>query len=479
MYFKPERYLRLITVLAILLIFPAFSYAQNYEITDTSYFISGDDDFNLIISTDKSDLANVQLLLKRGANINVTTFEGVTPLMYAVQNDNLEMVRLLVEDSADINKKPVSGATALITASMQNYYEIAEYLVQKGADLEIRDENGVSAVLYAAAYNNFDIMDMLIYYGADINTRDNDGNTPLIAAAFNNCFEAVDLLIQNGADLNLTDENGYTALMVAIQQHNSEIVGLLLDSGADVNPVNDSGMSSLALAVVAKDLPLIEQLVEKGIDVNLVTNYKKSIIELARETKDEDIINYLESQDAKGTWSPSFDRATLGLVLNFNHTDYMNGLHIGALESKYQLGINFGFLFRPAANRILAEVSNVNYQFWERRYYFYVGLEKRFKIIETSKNTQSGPFVGINEILTFGGYRGSSLNPKVRLITAPSLGWYFYKQNWGIRAGYEYLNFKTPEIIPGRFTFTLTLNSSQFGRSGNKRMVATNHTGLP
>jgi uncharacterized protein len=469
MYSITERHLILITVIAVFLFFPIVGSAQDFQITDTSYFIPGDNDFNLIVSADKSDIANVQMLIKRGANVNVTTTDGVTPLMYAVQNGNLEMVKMLVEDSADIDKKPVSGTTALIVAAKQNFYEIAEYLVKKSAALNIRDENGVSAVQYAAAYNNFDIMDMLIFYGADKDFTDLQGNTPLIIAAFNNCFEAVDLLIQNTANLNLADNNGFTALMVAIQQDNSEIVSLLLDKGADVNPVNKSGMSALAFAVVAKDLPLIERLVEQGADVNQITNSNTNILELAKKTKDDEIINFLETKDAKGTLSPSFDAASLGLVFDFNSTDYMNGLQLGVLDSKYQLGINFGFLFRPAANRILADVSNVTYQFWERRYFFYLGLEKRFKIIETSKNAQSGPFIGVNEVLTFGGYRGTTLNPKVRMVTSPFIGWYLNKRTWGIRAGYEYLNFKTPEIIPGRFSITLTF-IDQFGRYINKKI---------
>jgi hypothetical protein len=192
---------------------------------------------------------------------------------------------------------------------------------------------------------------------------------------------------------------------------------------------------------------------------------------LAKYTNNEEIIDFLESRDAQGTLRPSFNGASLGLILHFNSTDYMNGLQFfGALDSKYQLGINSGFIFRPAANRILADVSNVTYQFWERRYFFYLGLEKRFKIIETSKNAQSGPFVGVNEVFTFGGYRGSTLHPKVRLITTPFLGWYLIKQTWGIRAGYEYLNFKTPEISPGRISITLTVISPQFGRLHNKRI---------
>ena len=450
-----KKYLNIYIVIFSILFSGISGFSQGFEITDTTYFVPGDDDFNLIMSSDKGDIANAKLLLGRGANVNAATIDKITPLMYAVQNGNFEMVKLLVDSAADLNRIPYNGATALIVAAKQNLYDIAEFLVQKGASLDIRDEYGVTALHYAAAYNNYDIMDMLIYYGADKETKDSRGNTPIISATFNNSYEAVDLLIQNEANINSIDDGGRTALMVAIHKNNIEIANLLLDKGADITILNKAGMSTLAYAVMAANMPLTVELVNKGADVNQVRYAGESILDLAKKTEDKEIITYLKSVDAKATFHPNWDVSTVGMIFNFNSTDVMNGIFLGPMDSKYQIGINMGFMFRPVANRVLADISNVTYQFWERRYYFYLGLEKRFKIIENNK-VQSGPYIGLNEIITFGGYRGSTLNPKVRLVTAPCIGWYINKPSWGIRVGYEYIDFKTPEISPGRISFTLS-----------------------
>lgn len=433
-------------------------FSQKYEIKDTSYFVSWDDDFNLIMSADKGDTANVLMLLARGADINTTTIDGVTPLLYAAQNSDLRMVKILVDSGADINKVPYDGATALIVAAKQNDYDIAEFLAGKDADLNIRDESKVTAVHYAAAYNNYDIMDMLIYYGADIELPDAKGNTPLISATFNNCYEAVDLLIQNGANVNAADNNGNTALMVAVQQQNIDLVYLLLENGAEVNTANKAGMSALSFAVSLNDLEIARLLVQNGADINQKSG-TQGIFDIAKKNRNSEMTFYLDSLGAKGSRNPDFDLPYLGIYTEFNKSDFMNGFEMGVSDSKYQLGICGGFAFRPIAKRVIDEISNVKWQFWERRYYFYLGLEKRFRVVQTYKGNETGPFIGAKELITWGGYRGSKLNPDVRLVTAPVAGWFLRISNVEIRADYHYQNFKTPEIGKHRFSVSVFINS--------------------
>jgi hypothetical protein len=136
----------------------------------------------------------------------------------------------------------------------------------------------------------------------------------------------------------------------------------------------------------------------------------------------------------------------------------MNGLHGSILDTKYKIGINGGFGFRPAANRVLLKESEtLTFQYWERRYYFYTGIDKKFDLIRDYYNS-TGPFLGINEIITFGGYRGSDENPAIKLITVPLTGWYYSNRNFTTWAGYQHLNYNTPEIKPGRITIGINVN---------------------
>lgn len=69
------------------------------------------------------------LLLAQGADINERTVDGVTPLMFAVENGNIPMTRLLLERGADVNLMDyVGGQTALSRATALGNREMTRVL---------------------------------------------------------------------------------------------------------------------------------------------------------------------------------------------------------------------------------------------------------------------------------------------------------------------------------------------------------------
>lgn len=80
----------------------------------------------------KGHLPVVKYLIKRGADPNLQNVEGVTALMFAVQNrKNFEVVKYLVEHGADLNKNSNRGGTALSWAGRDD--EISDFLKNRGA----------------------------------------------------------------------------------------------------------------------------------------------------------------------------------------------------------------------------------------------------------------------------------------------------------------------------------------------------------
>jgi len=430
---------------------------------DTSYFESDDDNFNLIAAADLGRIDHVILLLSRGADINASTYEGVTALMYASNNGNLEMIEYLYDHGAEVNKQPLSGISALIAAAQSNHLDAAEFLITHGASPDMRDIYGVTAVHYAAAYNHYEMVDMLIFYGADPDMPDYEENTPLITASYNNCYEAADILLQNRATITARDNKGFTALMAAVQENNYDITDLLLEKGSDINAISKTGVSALILAVRAGNYEMCEKLINKGALYDPFINGNIDVIQLAEQNKNDRILELLTENGIKSLKTPNFNRICFGPSINLNSTDYMNGIKIGLLDSKYNTGVYTGFSFRPSAIRILNEFnSDTIFQYWERRYYFYTGAEKRFAVWKGKSMTQTGSFIGINGILTYGGYRGSYEKPGMNFIFSPLAGWYFMNKNILVNVSYEHINFKTKEIQPGRINvtglFTINLN---------------------
>jgi ankyrin repeat protein len=97
---------------------------------------SGLDDA-LVEAATKGDLAAVQALLAKGANVNARDNHGKTPLMVAAFQGHVSVVKSLLAKGADINAKDsLDGSTALSWAECNHdakALEVIEVLERAGA----------------------------------------------------------------------------------------------------------------------------------------------------------------------------------------------------------------------------------------------------------------------------------------------------------------------------------------------------------
>lgn len=445
--------LKKILVFTVLVIVSPCMMGQSEPVNnDTSYYVPLDDDFNLIIAASKGHLDNVRNLLSGGADINAVTVDNISALMYASENGDVEMVNLLLEKGADPNIKPYNGATALIGAAKLNHQAIAELLINYGANINARDEEGVTAIHYATAYNYPELVEMLLFYDADPTIPDKKGTPPVITAAFSNSLESLKILLNNGVDINSKDKEDFTPLMVAIQEDYDKIASYLIEQGADIDIVNEGGMTALAFAVETGDYDLSKELIERGADVNHRIRGSMNIISLARASEEDDIAEMLLAEGAIHTYLPAFNEFSAGAGMQFNGDDFFTSLKFSLNDSRYNTGIVAGFSFRPAAIRVFTDpLDDTLFQYWERRYLFYGGVEKRFALINPSTPQESGPFIGLHALYSFAGYRGSNSRPEAMLLFYPKAGWYVRSDWFSVRINYEYLNFNIQNISPHRF----------------------------
>jgi ankyrin repeat protein len=124
--------------------------------------------------------ANVAyVLLKHGADVNVWTPEGNTPLGVAVMGDDKELVDLFVEHGADVNFcKPDHGCTALHVAAINGNVPLVEYLIQRGAKVDAKDATGKMPVDCAREYKEEATVQFLVaqtaskYAAAEVRSDD-------------------------------------------------------------------------------------------------------------------------------------------------------------------------------------------------------------------------------------------------------------------------------------------------------------------
>ena len=71
--------------------------------------------------------------MKRGAEVNATTWRGDTALMLASMNGHADVVKLLISYKADVNAKNRDGMSVLVAALNFDHPDIVEMLKNSGA----------------------------------------------------------------------------------------------------------------------------------------------------------------------------------------------------------------------------------------------------------------------------------------------------------------------------------------------------------
>jgi ankyrin len=154
----------------------------------------------------------VGMLLDRGAKPNARTkevppwrrtmlplgslewvdFVGMTPFIYAARSADLPVMKLLLKHGADPNITPLAGTTALMAAaginwvvkqtyseSNDDFLKAVEFLFELGQDVNAVNSMGLRAIHGAANRGSDDIVKFLASKGARLDVKDNEGRTPV------------------------------------------------------------------------------------------------------------------------------------------------------------------------------------------------------------------------------------------------------------------------------------------------------------
>jgi ankyrin repeat protein len=104
----------------------------------------------------------MRLLLDHGADPNIPTLAGTTPLMaaagvnwtvaqtYTVSKEALlEAIKICLEHGGDVNASNSMGITAVMGAANRGSDEIIQFLFEKGARLDAKDATGRTPTAWA------------------------------------------------------------------------------------------------------------------------------------------------------------------------------------------------------------------------------------------------------------------------------------------------------------------------------------------
>ena len=117
----------------------------------------------------------VRLLLDHGANVNAP--EGQTPTLLLVwRPTNKQVARILLEAGADANVCTDSGESPLRDCVAEGDLDMVSLLLKAGADRSINDwrvaDGGMTALGIAASQFNLPMIKLLVDAGADLEATD-------------------------------------------------------------------------------------------------------------------------------------------------------------------------------------------------------------------------------------------------------------------------------------------------------------------
>jgi beta-lactamase regulating signal transducer with metallopeptidase domain len=193
-------------------------------------------------AAEQGDLAEIEDLLRAGANVNAVIHGDGSPLIGAARRGRLDIVTTLLNHGADPNVPVPGDGSALIAAAGGGRLDIVRTLLDRGADPNMPVVGDGNPLIAAAGRGRIDVINLLLARGANIEQVVPGDENALIAASAYGQLQAVQLLVSRRADVNArvwveranfsSQGEWRTALSMARQGGHQDVVAYLLSVGA-------------------------------------------------------------------------------------------------------------------------------------------------------------------------------------------------------------------------------------------------------
>ncbi|XP_067661816.1 serine/threonine-protein phosphatase 6 regulatory ankyrin repeat subunit B-like [Haliotis asinina] len=240
----------------------------------------------------------MELLINRGANINLVDRFGMNILHSACLGGDVEVLKhVLSQNILDINGRVWCGRTAVMLAAENGHKDVVELLVDKGADVSIVDETGDNILHCACRGGDVEVVKYILSQEmVDINSLGHRKKTPAMVAGQEGHMKVVELLAKLRADLSLSDVSGSNILHIACYCGQINIVNYILSLKlVDVNSRGWKNRTSVMVAAKHGHKEVVELLAIHRADLSLNDESGSNILHIACYRGHIGIVKYILS----------------------------------------------------------------------------------------------------------------------------------------------------------------------------------------
>ncbi len=238
----------------------------------------------------------ISFLLKNGISPDAGTGDH-SPLFSAMISGATQAATQLIEAGASVNQQNEQGMSPLSWAVNQNQVELVRLLLEHGADWNLPDQHGTTPLLFSASAHSPESLALFLERGGDINTIHprlgtmlslaqrmigEDSGLPTLfpfqslpQSAYQRMLDTVCLILDREPRLiDEPDRDGLTPLAAAITRGQTAIFNELLTRGAKINTRDASGNTPLLHTIhpaisIPSQTAMIDRLLANGADPNL------------------------------------------------------------------------------------------------------------------------------------------------------------------------------------------------------------------
>ena len=152
-------------------------FQYSFAVDDSDIFVEA----VLFTAVKKSNYEKVIEMIERGVTTNIHDSEDMTPLAYALRNDDEKMFDLLIKNDADVNHQILKKTSLLTFYIKSKKSKLLVKLLKADADLNFQDSIGMTPMMHAIENINIDAIKLFISYdykdNLDLNITDYSGKT--------------------------------------------------------------------------------------------------------------------------------------------------------------------------------------------------------------------------------------------------------------------------------------------------------------